>query len=103
MVYIKIHDTENGIMLAMCDEHLIDKVIQEGDVIIDIKGYNSFYKGEKLSYDIAKKKVSELSDIYSANIIGDESIEIALSAKIISKKGISWVEKIPYAHSYSVD
>jgi len=103
MVYIKIHDTDNGSMVAMCDEQLIDKVLSEGDIVIDIKAYNSFYKGSKVSKPVAIDMVGKLDHIYSANVIGDESIEIALSLRIIDKKGIMRIGKVPYAHAYSMD
>ncbi|MEM0149436.1 MAG: DUF424 family protein [Candidatus Micrarchaeaceae archaeon] len=103
MVYIKVHDTENGSIIAMCDEQLIDKVLGEGDIVIDVKSYNSFYKGEKMNKNDAGKLISELDHVYSANIIGSESVDVAISSKLIDKKGVMWIGKVPYAHSYSMD
>ena len=47
MIYIKIHETEHGAkILAMCDKSLIGKVLEEGNVYIDLKLYSDFYTGE---------------------------------------------------------
>ncbi|MGC8651629.1 MAG: DUF424 domain-containing protein [Candidatus Micrarchaeia archaeon] len=103
MIYIKVHNTDNGDIVAMCDEALIDRVLSEGDVVIDIKSYSSFYKGDKVDKDSAIDAISRLEHIYSANIVGTESIEAAISSKIIDKKGVLFVGGVPYAHSYSMD
>ena len=103
MIYLKIHDTENGSMVAMCDEALIDKLLSDGEVVLDIKTYNSFYKGKKVTKDEAKSIVEQAEPIYSANVIGKESIEVAISLKIVEKSGVLWIKDVPYAHSYSMD
>ena len=38
MIYIKIHQAEEGDIIAACDESLIDKVLEEGEIYIDLKG-----------------------------------------------------------------
>ncbi|MGC8495998.1 MAG: DUF424 domain-containing protein [Candidatus Micrarchaeia archaeon] len=103
MIYIKIHDTENGSMVAMCDDDLIEKVLEEGDIVIDIKSYSGFYRGSVVDAKKAQDMINELDKVASANVIGKESVEAALGCGIISKKGIMKVAKVPYAHSYSVE
>ena len=103
MIYIKTHEAENGSLIAMCDESLIDKTLSEGDIFIDIKAYNSFYKGELVSEERAKKIIEERDVVYSANIIGKEAVGIALKTGIIEKENVLTVKKVPYAHAYKVD
>ncbi|MCL4373285.1 MAG: DUF424 family protein [Candidatus Marsarchaeota archaeon] len=103
MIYLKVHSTDNGDMIAMCDEALIDKVLSKGEIVIDIKGYSSFYKGDKVDKETAVSRIRDLEHIYSANIVGTDSIDVALSARIIDRKGILFVGDVPYAHSYSMD
>ena len=101
MIYIKIHDTENGHMIAMCDSSLIDKVLKEGDIEINIKNYSDFYKGELVD---TKKAVGMIDPrrLYSANIVGKEAVEAAILGLIIHKDSVKTVGKIPYANAFRI-
>ncbi len=103
MIYIKTHIAENGSVVAMCDESLIDKVLSEGEVQMDLKSYNSFYKGELVNEERAKEIILMQKTIYSANVVGKESIEIALETGIIEKENVLKIQKIPYAQAFKVD
>lgn len=101
MIYIKIHPTENGDMVAMCDSILIDKVLSEGEVEINIKDYSDFYKGELVNAEKAKSMLNP-KRIYSANIVGKESVEVAAEGKIILRESIMRVENVPYANAFKL-
>ncbi len=102
-VYIKTHEAENGTVVAMCDESLIDKVLEEGDVYIDIKSYKDFYNGELANQIRAKKIIKDKPSIYSANLVGKEAIKIGLDTGIIQSENVKQVSKVPYAQAYRVD
>ncbi len=101
MIYVKIHETETGKIVAMCDESLIDKVLQEGKVLLDIKGYSDFYKGSL----ITAEQFAEIStsNMTSANIVGSEAVDAAIAKKVIERGHVKTVKGIPYAHAYKVD
>ncbi len=101
-MYIKTHEAEKGTVIAMCDESLIDKVLSEGDVFIDIKTYKDFYTGELVDAQRAKNIIKEKT-VYSANLVGKESVAIGLETGIVNKENVLKVEKVPYAHAYKVD
>ena len=101
MIYAKIHETPNGNILAMCDEELINEVIKEGMVIINIKDYAEFYKGELIGEGELDSRYKQ--DIFSANIVGRKSVDLAVSSRIIHKEHIKIVDGIPYAHAYRLD
>ncbi len=99
LIYLKIYETENGKIIAMCDEDLIDKIFEDNELYIDIKNYSDFYKGDlKNANDIPS--IEELGNINSANIIGNESTKIAIKKSIIDKTSIKLVAGIPYAQSF---
>jgi uncharacterized protein len=100
MVYMKLHNTPNGNILAMCDEHLLGKILKEGAVTIDLKKYDDFYKGE-VATDTSLKYIKP-AEIFSANIVGDESVKLAVSLSIIKKDHIRKVDGVPYAHAYKL-
>lgn len=98
MIYLRIHESENGVIIAMCDQGLIDSVIEDGEVVIDIKAYSGFYKGSL----VEPSKVSFAGEkIYSVNAIGKESIELAVREGVIDESSVSVAGGIPYAHAYS--
>jgi hypothetical protein len=101
MIYVKIHPTDNGNMLAMCDSSLIEKVLSEGDVEINLKDYSEFYKGQLLSEEGALGIVKK-EDVMSANIVGQESVKVCLKKGIIEKENVKRISKVPYATAFRV-
>ena len=102
MIYIKFHDTDSGSILAMCDEKLINSVIEKDGIYINIMDYSDFYMGELVNETLAEKKIGG-QEFYSANIIGKESIKVAVKSNIIKIQNVKTVNAIPYAHSYRID
>jgi hypothetical protein len=99
MIYVKEHVTEEGIIIAMCDEMLIGKVLEEGNVVIDLKTYAEFYKGALMQ---PKEYMKGNGKILSANIIGDEAVATAVDNMIIENENIKKINGIPFAHAYHV-
>lgn len=101
MIYIKKYPTDNGVILAMCDADLIDKVLTEGDIEINIKDYSGFYKGDLV--DVKKAKdVINAETIHSVNAVGKEAVSAAIENSIIEKGHVKRINDIPYAQAYSV-
>ena len=101
MIYIKVHSTENGDMVAMCDSKLIGKILREGEIEINIKDYSEFYKGVLVDSERAANMLDP-KRVYSANIIGKESVDAAIKAGIVHDDGVKMVSKIPYAHTFQI-
>ncbi len=101
MIYIRIHKTENGDMIGMCDSPLIDKVIVDGDLEINIRDYSDFYRGTLVS----EKKAIEMikpEKVYSASAIGKESVSAAIKGGIIHEDSVRHVDDVPYANSFRI-
>jgi hypothetical protein len=98
VIYIKLHDTDEGRIVAMCDEALIDKVLEEGDTYLDIKDYAEFYKGDL----IGVKEFNEVNftRIDSVNVVGKEAVALAISRALVAEKNIKNVAGVPYAQAY---
>jgi hypothetical protein len=95
MVQVKIHSSYREVV-AICDSNLVGKKFEENNLQLDVK--ESFYKGEEIS----KEKLSEvikkmLLEDATFNIVGEESINVALEHGIISQKGIKKIQNIPFA------
>jgi hypothetical protein len=100
MIYARVHDTENGMIIAMCDSSLINEILEEGDIVINIKDYADFYKGKLVNTKEAETLLE--MHVYSANIIGKEAINLAVKKGIIQKANVQKVKNVPYAQAYNV-
>ena len=92
---IKIHEAYRKIV-ALCDSDLIGKTFSEGKKQIEIK--SNFFQGEEKNKEEIIEILKDLEkEDATFNIIGKESVECALEARIISKEGIITIDKVPVA------
>ncbi len=101
MIYVKLHESENGALLAMCDEKLIDRVLEEGNVYINIRDYSEFYKGELIGVGELRGRLPE--KLHSANVVGNEAVEAAVKHSIVKRENVKTVSGIRYAHAYRIE
>jgi uncharacterized protein len=98
-LYLKIHVAGKGKVVAVCDEDLIGKILDDGKVYMDLDRYRSFYTGEKADADKVRKA---LKDFSSANMVGKESVGVALSLGLVARKDVMYINKTPYIQIYNV-
>ena len=92
---VKIHDTYRYVV-AICDSKLIGKVFEEGKFQLDVK--ESFFKGDEISKEKVIKTMRDMAtEDATFNIIGEESIQTALEAGLISEEGIKKIDGVPFA------
>lgn len=106
MLWINFHQSKYGIILAMCDEDLLDKVIIVNEKYsINMRDYKYFYKG------IYVRNFEEINEhligknIYSINAFGKNSVEFLMQKKIIDKKHVNYYgekKDIPHAQVYYI-
>ncbi len=95
MVLVNVIKTYRDVV-TICDPELLGKRFEEGKFQLDVK--ESFYKGEEVSVEEAIKIIKSFStEDATFNIAGEESINIALKAKIISEEDIKKIQGIPFA------
>jgi hypothetical protein len=92
---IKIHEAYRTIV-ALADSDLIGKKFTEGIRQIEIKPY--FFDGEEKNYSEVLEILKDMEkEDATFNIVGSESIEVALDAGVISKEGIFTIDNVPVA------
>lgn len=92
---IKIHKSYRTIV-ALSDSELLGKKFEEGIKQIEIKP--GFFQGEeKTKEEIIEILKNIQKEDATFNIVGKKSIECALKAGIIDKKGIITIENVPVA------
>jgi len=88
---LKKHHSKDKLVLALCDSELLDKKIEQGDLILDLK--SEFYHGNKTT---ETEILKEIGGAYLINAVGKKAVEILLKNNIISKKLIKHVASVPY-------
>jgi len=96
-MYLKIHESGDRRIVAICDKNLIGKKLKTKDIEINIT--KRFYKGDELSDEEIIKILKEAENI---NIIGKKSVDFAIKNKFIKKNSIIKIKGIPHAHLYNV-
>ena len=92
MFYVKIHKSESGNIVAVCDEDLLGKTFSSDGLKINVSEY--FFKDMKKDKDFVS---NVLNSCYSANLVGKNAIDLATELRIISQENIILVEGVPYA------
>ena len=88
---LKKHFSEGRLILAICDNNLIDKTFEDNTGVLNLK--SGFYKGE----DIPNDKIVDLfTKAFIINAVGKESIDLLVKEKIISNEQVKQIKKIPY-------
>ncbi|MEM3422352.1 MAG: DUF424 family protein [Candidatus Bilamarchaeaceae archaeon] len=98
-MYMKIHEVNNGRVVAACDKELIGKVFEKNGICIDLDTYKNFYMGDVVSED---RLLKELSDFSSANLVGKKVVSVALKAGLVLEKEVRYINSIPYIQIYKI-
>ena len=92
MIYVKKHKSETSEVTAICDEDLIGKKFKGNKIKINIT--ERFYKGDLLEDNDVIKTIETSNNI---NIIGKNSINLALKIKLIEKNEVRKIQDTPFA------
>ena len=101
MIYLKRHSSPNGIVLAMCDEELIGKILKEDKIELDLDTYSGFYKGELMAEEDANELITD-EDLYSANIVGERSLLIVMEKGLVKKEEVRRVSGVPFVQIFKI-
>ncbi len=101
MIYIKKYKTEKGSIVAMCDQELLGRKYadKESGLELDLEKYADFYKGELTEAEKAKQEVLGVY-VYSANIVGNESVNVMIDLGIAQKEDVRSIGGVPSLHIY---
>ena len=81
---------DKSLMLAICDEELSGKKIDDGEKQLNLS--SEFYKGEPMSEEELSLVIKEARII---NAVGEKSVKFLQEQGLIEK--VSYVKKTPYA------
>lgn len=96
-MYLKIHRTPEGEVVAVCDDDLLDTTLRDGDLCVSIGG--DFYG---TTHATAEEVRAALRDAANANLLGKESVGIAVEMGLISEKSCMTIGGVPHALIFAV-
>jgi len=92
MFSIKIFKQGDDIVIGACDEHLLGKKFRDGKFQIDVA--KNFYGGERVD----KKKLEQfLLDATIANLVGQETVKLAVDLGLVNPECILKIKGVPHA------
>lgn len=84
-------------MLACADDDLLGKTLKEGK--ISFKVNERFYKDKKVTKKELKGLLEQADNI---NLVGEESVSVALEEGYIKKEDIIRISGVPHAQIFKV-
>jgi len=98
-MYMKLHGREKSSILALCDKELIGKVLKEGEIVLDLKDYSSFYKGVEVG---EAEAMDAMKSATSLNLVGRKSVAVAVKLGLVGKEGVRKIKGVPHVQIYRV-
>jgi len=92
MFWCKVFQTKYEVVVAICDEELIEKTLDKKNRKIKIS--RNFYGGKLVGEDVAVKLMNRAT---IGNLIGKEAIELANKNGFISKENVILIDEVPHA------
>ncbi|MCE8422654.1 MAG: DUF424 family protein [Candidatus Methanoperedens sp.] len=91
-MYLKKHETEGKVIVAVCDKAILGKEFREGKLVLRLD--ERFYKGDEACEDTVKEA---LICAAIANVSGERSVACAIACECIDPDAIIYIEGIPHA------
>ena len=93
-MWVKVHSSSRKV-IAICDDNLIGKRFEQG--LRQLQVTESFFKGQKMSEEeVLNLMKYEFKAGSTFNIVGKDSISLALKIGIIEKEAIVKIKRIPF-------
>jgi hypothetical protein len=92
MIRLRRHSCGHEMLVAACDEGLLGKKFEEGDLRLDVS--ERFYGGEKVD---ARMLVEVLALATIGNLVGKEAVDAAMEAGLVDPECVLRVQGVPHA------
>ncbi len=80
---VKERETEEGLLVAVCDSEILGETFEEGEVSLTVT--EEFYGGEEVDDGVV---VDSLSRATIANIVGTDAVELAVREGFIDEANV---------------
>jgi hypothetical protein len=99
MLLMRVFEKKGERIVAVCDSELIGKVFREGEVVLNLEKYASFYQGEEADEEKVEK---ELRSATSINLVGERAVGVAKKMKLVKESEVMRIQKIPHVQIYKI-
>lgn len=88
----RAYDTDQGLLVAVCDEDLVGRTFRDGEVRLEVS--EDFYGDD----NAAREEVVEgLRDAAIANLVGEGAVEAGVEAEVVDTENVLYVDGVPHA------
>ena len=98
-MYLKIHETKQGRIVAACDRELIGKVLDDGKIHLDLDRSRSFYMGKPATAEELKEA---LGNFVSANLVGKNTVNVAIDGGFAQETDVIYINATPHIQIYKM-
>ena len=91
---VKVHKKNEKTLVAVCDNDLIGKKFEEGELQLDLT--SDFYAGQDLD---VKETGDLIRNANMVNFVGKEAIKLGINEGIIEEDHIKKIAGIPHAQA----
>ena len=92
MIYVRLHQAADDIILAACDEEVLGKTFTGDGVKITVS--ERFYNGELVSEETF---IQLMSSVTIMNLVGERAIALAMEQGHVSEDGILDIGGVKHA------
>ncbi len=96
-IAIRIHANETGSVLAAADAQLLGKTLNEGKISLNVS--KTFYHEKMVDEN---ELVEHLNEAGNINLIGEETVKVAVKQGIISQNSARRIAGVPHAQIYKI-
>ncbi len=94
---LRVHKRGRDIVVAACDEDILDKTFKCGELRIHVS--SKFYGTETGGED---DLIIALRSCTTANLVGRETIDIAIRSGFIQRDGVILIGEVPHAQLFKI-
>ncbi|HJH29046.1 MAG TPA: DUF424 family protein [Methanosarcinaceae archaeon] len=96
-MYLKIHKSGSGIMVAVCDKDVLGKKLKHGNVNVMIS--EGFYKGDIVSEE---QVIEALANAKTANLFGERTVACAIKCGAVDPEYAMIIDGVPHAQIFHI-
>ena len=90
-VNYQIYDHGDEVLLAACDNDVLGRTLQNGDINLEVK--ESFYAGQKIELERLKKEFKKST---IANLVGEKVVNAAIEEGFGREEDLMMIEEVPH-------
>jgi len=90
--YMKTYKRDAGVLVAVCDEALVGKTLNEGGLDVNVSTH--FYQGKLVRAEAVMKA---LSAAFAGNFFGEKAVKLAIMSGLVEKSAVKKIAGVPHA------